>query len=97
MPDNFITDLASIPRGMWNLFPPDGPWAKGAVVHDLLYFTKGTGVWGGKCWITKPGGYSRAEADQVLDDAMAALGVEEADRVAIFEGLRAGGEIGWGS
>lgn len=97
VPVGLITDLASIPRGGWNVLPPDGPWAKAAVIHDFLYATKGTGVVSdGSCGITKPGGYTRAEADKVLDDAMAALGVGEADRVAIYEGVRAGGEIGWG-
>jgi len=98
VPIGFITDLASIPRGAWNLLPPDGPWAKAAVVHDFLYATKGTGITSdGSCGITKPGGYTRAQADKVLDDAMAATGIGEVDRVEIFEGVRAGGEIGWGS
>ncbi len=33
----FVTDFASIPRGLWNLFPPTGHYGKAAVVHDWLY------------------------------------------------------------
>ena len=35
VPAGFVTDLASIPRVVWSFFPPDGPWVKGAVIHDF--------------------------------------------------------------
>jgi hypothetical protein len=91
------TDLASDPPGSREILPPDGPWAKIAVIHDFLYKTKGTGLFLGKCWITKPGGYSRDQADQVLDEGMGILGVPEDKRVLIYEGVRVGGWTGWGS
>ena len=91
------TDLASIPREVWPLLPPDGPWARPAAVHDFLYKTKGTCVFDGQTWSNKPGGYSRGESDQLLDDLMAAVGVPQDQRVIIFEGVRAGGWVGWGS
>ena len=47
VPRGFVTDLASIPRPFWSWLPPDGPWAKAAVIHDFLYYTQGSGVW--KC------------------------------------------------
>lgn len=37
VPAGFITDFASIPRGLWNLFPRTGPWGPAAVVHDFMY------------------------------------------------------------
>ncbi len=37
VPAGFVTDFASIPRALWWLYPPDGPWAEAAVVHDFLY------------------------------------------------------------
>lgn len=37
VPDGFVTDFASIPRGLWNLFPPTGKYGHAAVVHDYLY------------------------------------------------------------
>lgn len=39
VPMGFVTDLASIPRGLWNLFPPHGRYDYAAVVHDYLYRT----------------------------------------------------------
>lgn len=39
VPAGFDTDFASVPRGLWNLFPPDGDYVKAAVVHDYLYWT----------------------------------------------------------
>lgn len=37
IPKGFITDLASIPRIMWVVFPPFGRYTEAAVVHDYLY------------------------------------------------------------
>jgi hypothetical protein len=37
VPAGFLTDFASIPRGLWNLFPPTGKYGKAAVIHDYLY------------------------------------------------------------
>lgn len=37
VPANFVTDFASVPRPLWNLFPPDGSYTAAAVVHDWLY------------------------------------------------------------
>lgn len=35
VPKGFVTDLASIPRALWSVFPPDGDYAKAAVVHGV--------------------------------------------------------------
>ncbi len=37
IPRGTRTDLASVPRLLWPMFPPHGPWATAAVLHDLLY------------------------------------------------------------
>jgi len=37
VPIGFITDLASIPRVFWSIFPPHGEYAKAAIIHDYLY------------------------------------------------------------
>jgi hypothetical protein len=42
VPAGATTDLASIPGFAAALLPPDGPWAKAAVIHDFLYATRGT-------------------------------------------------------
>lgn len=96
VPVGATTDLASIPRPAWSLLPPDGPWTKAAVIHDFLYRTRGTGVFANRCWITKPSGYSRAQSDRILDEAMGVLGVPTDKRVVIFEAVRLGGGVGWG-
>jgi hypothetical protein len=96
VPAGFVTDLASIPRLVSGLLPPDGPWAKGAVIHDFLYATAGTGVFGGKRWITRPANYSRKEADDVFAEAMKVLGVPAWRRSVIHAAVRLGGQKGWG-
>jgi hypothetical protein len=96
VPAGFVTDLASVPRPLWVLYPPDGPWAQAAIVHDYEYKTLGSGVWNGHRGNSRPAPYTRAEADSILRQAMADLGIPEADRDIIFAGVRAGGAPGWG-
>ena len=36
VPLGFRSDLASIPRLFWRIFPPGGPYRRAAVVHDWL-------------------------------------------------------------
>lgn len=93
----FPTDLASIPRWAWVILPPDGPWVKAAIVHDYLYATSGTGVWKRKGpAVTRERPYSRAEADVILREAMAARGVDLVRRTLIYLAVRLGGAGGWG-
>ncbi|EFP3680354.1 DUF1353 domain-containing protein [Salmonella enterica] len=33
----FVTDPTTIPRIFWTLLPPDGKYAKSAIIHDYLY------------------------------------------------------------
>ena len=37
VPAGTKTDLASTPRWLWWLFPPDGPWEPAVILHDYLY------------------------------------------------------------
>jgi hypothetical protein len=37
VPKGTITDLASVPRSLWAIYPPHGKYAKAAIVHDYLY------------------------------------------------------------
>lgn len=37
VPAGTVTDLASVPRLLWAIFPPHGVWAKAAIIHDYLY------------------------------------------------------------
>lgn len=96
LPPGMVTDLASIPAGASWLLPPDGPWAEIAVFHDLLYVTRGTGVWRGHASLSRATPYTRAEADAVLRDGMADLGISGWRKSAIYLGVRLGGAAGWG-
>lgn len=40
-PKGFNTDLASVPRILWSIFPTDSDYAQAAVLHDWLCFNKG--------------------------------------------------------
>lgn len=37
VPKGFDTDLASIPRIFWAIYPPFGRYMRAAIVHDYLY------------------------------------------------------------
>lgn len=95
VPRGFPTDLASIPRWGWILLPPDGPWAKAAIIHDYLYATRGTGVLWAKPanpeGITRPQPYTRRECDQILREAMEDRGVGWFKRWIIYLAVRIGG------
>lgn len=80
VPAGFITDLASVPRGLWNLFPPWGDYDSAAVVHDWLY---------------NHGHVTRAQADAVLKEGSEALGVSRFTRWALYSAVRSGGWIPW--
>lgn len=76
VPAGFETDFASIPRALWALFPPAGPWGPAAVIHDFLYRT---------------GLVSRAEADRTFREASEDLGVPAWVRWSMWTTLRAAG------
>lgn len=73
VPAGTVTDLASVPRVFWSIFPPYGRYAKAAIVHDYLY-QRGTG--------------SRLYADQVFLEAMAVLGVPKWRRALMYLAVR---------
>lgn len=39
IPKNFKTNLASVPRLLWFVFPTFGTWTTPSIVHDYLYAT----------------------------------------------------------
>lgn len=95
VPAGFKTDLASIPRGLWNVLPKSGPYDKAAVIHDYLYQT------GGRELVLpgKPVGQciDRGDADGVLKEAMEVCGVGGFRRFTIWSGVRIGGWKSWGA
>lgn len=40
VPEGRLTDLASTPRILWNIYPPFGRYLGPAVIHDELYTTQ---------------------------------------------------------
>lgn len=95
VPAGFVTDLASIPRLVWSFYPPDGPWVKAAVIHDFLYYTQGDGIWGRTVGVPPGRTYTRRQADAILAEAMADLGIGRWGRFVIWAAVRLGGGIGW--
>lgn len=81
IPAGFVTDFASIPRLLWNIYPPTGAYGKAAVVHDYLYRTAYYAT--------------RAQSDQVLLEAMTELGVGLWTRRVIYRGVRMGGFLSY--
>lgn len=88
VPAGFVTDFASIPMGLWNLFPPLGRWARPAIVHDYLYDRGGA---------VGPRSYSRAQADAIFREAMAVVGVPAWRRSVMYVAVRVWGAGGWRS
>jgi hypothetical protein len=73
VPAGFVTDFASVPRALTGWFPPSGPWAKAAVVHDYLYAS---------------GLISRAISDLIFLEAMEVLEVPCWRRAAMYAAVR---------
>ena len=82
VPAGFETDLASTPWLLRWLIPPSGPRQRAAVLHDWLY-------------TEQPAGWTRAQADRLFRQAMAAAGVSWPLRWLIWTGVRIGGLRGW--
>lgn len=81
VPTGFMTDLASVPRILWNVLPPMGEYSDAAVIHDALY-QHGYGL-------------RRGQADSVLREAMECCGVGRWTRWTIYAGVRLGGWLRW--
>ncbi|EAP2902404.1 DUF1353 domain-containing protein [Salmonella enterica subsp. enterica serovar Chester] len=73
VPAGFITDLATIPRIFWSLMPPDGRYAKAAIIHDYLYDNALR---------------TKYEADRIFLDGMTVLGVPRWKRTIIYWAVR---------
>ncbi|ECH9261463.1 DUF1353 domain-containing protein [Salmonella enterica subsp. enterica] len=73
VPAGFITDLATIPRIFWTLLPPDGKYAKAAIIHDYLYDNALR---------------TKKEADLIFLDGMTVLGVPKWKRTIMYYAVR---------
>lgn len=80
VPKGIQTDLGSIPRALQGIFPKDGKAMFAYILHDYLY---------------QVGIFERLESDEILEEAMASLGVARWRRKAVKFGLRVGGWVAW--
>jgi len=83
----FDTDFASVPRGLWNLYPPDGPYSPAAFIHDFLYWNQSVAEGGSPIL--------REQADKVFLEAMTDLGIGWLTRHILYRSVRIGGGIAW--
>lgn len=73
VPKGFITDFASIPRGLWNIYPPTGGYGHAAVIHDYLY---------------RETDWEREKCDKIFLEAMESSGVNWINRHIIYRTVR---------
>ncbi|EJM0852372.1 DUF1353 domain-containing protein [Salmonella enterica] len=73
VPAGFVTDLATIPRIFWAFMPPDGKYAKAAIIHDYLYDNALR---------------TKQEADRIFLDGMTVLGVPQWKRIIMYYAVR---------
>lgn len=84
-PAGMVFDFASIPRLIWNIYPPDGTWANASVIHDALYEYRTT--------LFKD--ITREQADDIFLEAMKSSGVPFARRQVMYRAVRAFGGKQW--
>lgn len=80
VPENFVTDLASVPKLFWNILPPFGRYTDAAILHDYLYRTQI---------------FQRKSCDQLLLLAMQVSKVTWWQRTLIYLNVRWFGGIAW--
>ena len=80
VPKGFVTDFASVPWGLWNLFPTWGKYGKASVLHDYCYQSK--------C-------VSRAKSDLIFKEAMGVLRVPRWRIFSMYWFVRIFGWLAW--
>ncbi|EDN0016913.1 phage tail protein [Salmonella enterica subsp. enterica serovar Poona] len=73
VPAGFVTNLASVPRIFWTLLPPDGKYAKAAMIHDYMYDNALR---------------TKKEADLIFLDGMTVLDVPKWKRTIMYWAVR---------
>jgi hypothetical protein len=85
-PQGRVTDFASVPKLLWNILPPIGPYVRAAVIHDELYY---------RHRVLSDDSRTRDQADSILYEAMFACAVGDEVRKVIYAGVRVGGGFAW--
>lgn len=80
VPAGLRTDFASVPRLVWSYLSPEDPCILyGSIVHDFLYQQ------GGRLPLKR---LNRAEADEILREAMLASGARSTQAAVVYRALR---------
>lgn len=102
VPKGFVTDLASVPKRLQFIFPPDGEYTYAAIVHDMAYqsLKERTSI------DTSSHRYhpihelnkhhTRYLADRLFLMGMRELGVDLFTRTAMYNAVRLGGSSSYG-
>lgn len=85
VPEGFWTDLASVPRIFWSIFPPYDPrYAAAAVLHDFLrrWGRDNDGVWER---------FDEGTADAIFYEALKILGLPKWKAIIMYLAVRIAG------
>lgn len=91
VPAGTRTDLASVPRGLWNIFPKTGNQDCASVVHDGGYSGCLTDTLGNKLLVDKK------TADKLFREGMLAMGVSPRKAWLMWKGVSIFGRTHVGS
>lgn len=102
VPKGFITDLASVPKALQFMFPPDGEYTYAAIVHDMAYqsLKERTNIdyteykYHPIHELNKH--HTRYLADRLFLMGMRELGVDIFTRTAMYNAVRIGGSSSYG-
>ncbi len=100
VPKDFETDLASIPRVLWNVIAPFDLSCVAPIVHDWLYQHGGTietQVQSATICLRHPRTFTRADADAFLLDLMTQEDVPAWRRQSAYWAVRLFGGSSWQS
>lgn len=94
-PIGATTDGASIVKFLWSLgLAPFGIYWLACVIHDIIY-RRLLELWNNETQTWRAAPVNKEFADNVLNDCMRAIGVPDALRLIIHEGVVYGGERAW--
>ena len=83
VPKGFVSDLASVPRMFWSLFPPFGKYTQASIIHDYLYSKQNdTGI-------------NKILADKIFLFVMKECGVGTIKRNLMYQAVKMFGEASW--
>jgi Protein of unknown function (DUF1353) len=83
------TDGCSTPPALWIHFPPFGKYWFSAILHDAAYRSTLSKQLPDGSWLRIQ--LTESEADNLINEAMQSQGVNDADRLIIFNALKAFG------